>query len=387
MGSIHARGKKNRLYVYFTYKSIRRHEKTNYFCETGKQDCKCRNCRAAIALVGEIERKINDDIFKYADYFPNSRTLEKLHEYSLKTDITFGTYATQWIESTKPSLAKSTAVSYDSMLDMLIDHFGKFQIRDIRPGHVKAYVASLSVKPKTIRNRIGLLSTILGSAIDDELIDKNPCQRVKLPAIQQEPVDAFEWKEVNSILEWLKKNKPNMATFFAIGFYTGMREGEIMGLKWSDIDFNDYTITIQRTISSNEIKDRTKTNKIRTIDIPEELDDFLTEQKARTFLHSEFVFVNYKNEPFTSYTTITDYYWKPCLKALGMRYRIAYQMRHTFACLMIEKGEDLNWIKNTLGHSSLKMLFEKYGNKIERRQAKGQRKKFGAVFGAEQTSL
>ncbi|MCD8490916.1 MAG: tyrosine-type recombinase/integrase [Geovibrio sp.] len=65
----------------------------------------------------------------------------------------------------------------------------------------------------------------------------------------------------------MQEHHPQMTIFFALGFYTGMRTGELLALKWSDIDFSKYTITVQRTITKNRIKESTKTEKSRTIDI------------------------------------------------------------------------------------------------------------------------
>lgn len=76
MGGIRKRGKKNRIQAIFNYLSIKRFENTPYYCDTGKSDCKCRNCKAARAFVSEIDRKINESSFRYQDYFPKSATLK-----------------------------------------------------------------------------------------------------------------------------------------------------------------------------------------------------------------------------------------------------------------------------------------------------------------------
>jgi integrase len=379
MGSIQIRGKKNRISLLFMYKGIRRYEKSDYFCETGKSGCKCRSCRAADSLLSEIERKIDENKFRYADYFPNSRTLQNLKEYSLTSDLNFGVYLWQWLESQEKLFSYSTYQTHKSIATMLDAHFGHIAIKDIKPSHVRAYINLLDVAPKTIRNRVGLLSEVMKSAIADDLISKNPCTGVKLPARVKQPVDPFTYDEMQKILSWMKKNRPENAAYFAVGFYTGMRTGEIMALKWGDIDFQKNTITVRRTTTRGKVKESTKNNKDREIDIPEELDSYLAHQKAMTFLKSEFVFLTTLGEPFLGHNSILNRYWKPCLKALGLRYRQPYQMRHSFACIMIEANEDLNWIKNTLGHSSLKMLIEHYGNRIERRQIKG-RRKFATKF-------
>lgn len=365
MGTIHSTGKKNRIYVYFFYGGERRHEKTPYFCQTGKSGCRCTNCKKALAWIGEVERRIADGIFKYSEYFPESRTLKKLPVADVSENIQFSSYARQWLEL-KANLAQSTVKSYTDCIESLICFFGKMNIGSIKPSIIQAYIKSLTVSPKTINNRIGVLHSIMKAAVADDIIAKNPCAHVSKPRVTSAEVDPFDLKEAQAIVEWVQKKHPHMAAFFAFAFYTGMRTGEIMGLKWNDIDFRKNKICVRRTITKGIIKESTKTADKRIIDIIPALDQYITAHKQHTFLKSEWLFTTYQNEPFRKIHSVSKSYYEPCLKALGLRYRNIYQTRHSFACIMVDAGENLNWIKSMLGHRTLEMIFKRYGNRINR---------------------
>jgi len=86
--------------------------------------------------------------------------------------------------------------------------------------------------------------------------------------------------------------------------------------------------------------------------------------KQFTYLKSEWLFLTYEGNPFMKTDNIIKTYWRPCLKALDIKYRTLYQTRHTFACLMLDVGENINWIKKMLGHRTLDMIMRRYGNRV-----------------------
>lgn len=352
MGSIRKRGKKkNRIEIIFMFQGIRRYEQSLYFCETSKQNCKCRDCKSANALLNEIERKIAEKSFKYEIYFPDSKYVHENQQLHLNGDMYFNTYAELWLSSTESSVAYSTFKTYGTAVGKLSSYFSRFKLCEIKPSHVQQYITTSKLSAKTIANYLGVLHSIFESAVRDDLITKkNPSKHIKKPRVRTEQVDPFDKKEIFAILNWMNQHHPHMTIIFALGFFTGMRIGEVIALKWSDIDFQKYTITVQRTITKkNRIKESTKTSEYRIIDIIPTLDEFLSFQKQYSFMNSEWVTVTSYDQPFMKTQNIIEDYYKPCLKALGIRYRILNQMRHTFACSMIDSGENLNWIKNTLG--------------------------------------
>jgi integrase len=85
---------------------------------------------------------------------------------------------------------------------------------------------------------------------------------------------------------------------------------------------------------------------------------------------SEYVFETYFGEPFNTCDKISSHYWRPTLKNLGITYRNLYQMRHTFASLMISNGEDILWVSNMLGHKHSSMTLDMYARYIRQKNRK-----------------
>jgi integrase len=364
MASIRARGKQKRLYVQFRYSYRQMQEPTQYICErNGEKDCKCRGCKSAQAFALEIDRKIDEKSFNLIDYFPKSKSLRHFGLINVDENIPFNQYARQWLDLKKSVISFSTHKNYKSNVNVLVLELDCL-MKNIRPAHIRNIVKSLSdrnIAPKTIKNIIHMLHNIFAQACEDKIITENPCDNTRLPKIVRTPPDPFSRDEVNKILEALEKSRPELQAFFAIGFYTGMRTGEILALTWGDIDFNNHKIRVSKTCTNGQLKQGTKTGKIFDVDIIEILDSYLHKHKQHTFLKGDALFLTHRNESVRSYNTITAC-WYPVLKKLGIREREPYQMRHTFACQMLSAGEDPNWIKNMLGHSNLEMLFKVYGN-------------------------
>ncbi len=180
----------------------------------------------------------------------------------------------------------------------------------------------------------------------------------------------FSEQEVNRILEYMREHHKRYALFFAVGFYTGARTGEILALRWTDIDLENRKIRISKTRTDKKLKMSPKSGKTRYVAILPELVPYIVEHGQYIRINGHFItpeadlFINTNNEPYKGIDSIVRLFWKPALKALRIPYRIPYFMRHTFACQMIDKGRNIKWISRMLGHKDLTMLMKIYGNKL-----------------------
>ena len=101
------------------------------------------------------------------------------------------------------------------------------------------------LKPRTVRNIRSVLSSILMDAWRDEIITSNPLKLVKVPSIEDTDIRPFSEPEMFQIL---KNSTGQSCNFFALAFFTGMRSGEMLGLRWEDINFTRKEIDISRGI-------------------------------------------------------------------------------------------------------------------------------------------
>lgn len=362
MGSLRIQ-KNKKIYLRFTYADKQREEPTSYYCSgKGGSQCKCKDCKSARAILYSVERAIRESTFDYAAYFPESRALKDVG-LGLSKEITFADYANRWVEAA--TLQPSSLRSYKNHIKKLVPAFGDMPIKNIVPILIKEYKKTLEgYSPRYQKHILVTFSTIMESAKNDRLIEVNPLVFVPKPKVAITKADPFFLDEVKLILNYCNQHFPHMTLFFAIGFFMGLREGEIMGLKWGDFDFSKNILRVQRTITDGKIKESTKTSAYRDIPIPEILNSIIQNHKQYTMLKSEWVFVNKYNTPFMSYNTINKYYWRTTLLACNIRYREVYQMRHSFACNSLASGFELSYVQMMLGHSSLEMIFKVYGNYI-----------------------
>ncbi len=156
----------------------------------------------------------------------------------------------------------------------------------------------------------------------------------------------------------------NYRFYLAIAFYTGMRSGEIIALKKSDIDFEKNMITVQRTRSCHGESTPKTVYSIRDIPIIELLTPFLKELYS---LHdNEYLFITQYKKPYMDTHVFVENFWKPSLKELGIEYRRPYNARHTYATNMLYHNLVTPvQLAQLLGHANTQMVFDVYVNYLD----------------------
>lgn len=149
-----------------------------------------------------------------------------------------------------------------------------------------------------------------------------------------------------------------MKNFIGIMAFTGMRPGEIVSLEWKDINFEDSLISIKRTTVYGRVGPvKTKSSK-RSIEMLPLVKEYFLKQKDLTFGNPyDRVFLSSFHKPFYSHDIISSRF-KDLLIEGDPRY--LYNLRHSFASLMISEGEDVLWVSRMLGHKSLDITLKTY---------------------------
>lgn len=244
-------------------------------------------------------------------------------------------------------------------------HFGERKMDEIKPSDIGMWQNLLLEKlsPSRLKAVRAVFNTIIDDAIRDERITSNPISKVRVPRIEKVEIHPFSLEEINTILSHAPGDLRN---FCALGFFTGMRSGEMIGLRWEDIDFLRKEITVKRTLKMGEISTPKTVNSYRSIDIIESLMPYLEDQYGLTGKKGSFVFLNKHGENYYDIKRIRDTKWKKLLKELEIPYRTIYHMRHTFATVMIENGEDILWVSHMLGHKDSTMTLQRYAKYVRR---------------------
>ena len=149
-----------------------------------------------------------------------------------------------------------------------------------------------------------------------------------------------------------------------VAFFTGMRAGEILALKWKDINFENKSITIETQRTRGYTKKPKTKSSIRTIDMISQCEVFLKEQRKLTGL-GEYIFLNTKNKIFYGSGDL-QYKWYDVLRRLKLEKRGIHQTRHTFASNMLSNMENPLWVSQMLGHKSLVITLNTYTKYIKK---------------------
>jgi len=234
----------------------------------------------------------------------------------------------------------------------------------------------------SVRKYRSVFYTILNDAVIEGLIDSNPFERVPRPIViekynedddfdeEDENVDPFSLDEVRQILSKTDGYKQN---FFAIMAFSGVRPGELVSLKWNDVDWKSETFKIVRTRIRGEFgPTKTKSSKRLVEMMPNIKEYFLKQYELTGGNVFDMVFLSAFHKPFYSHDTIAKQF-KDLLDEGDTRY--LYQLRHTFASLMISNGEEITWVSQMMGHKSADITLKVYAKAYKVLKDKNLRKK------------
>lgn len=205
---------------------------------------------------GKRHAKVTDALNKTEAQQILNKYLPKEIDYSQRGNIKFKDYSESWLERRKISLKPSVFDRYQlNLIKHILPFFGELKLNNIYAGNVQDFVLHLSKKtgrgdkplsPKTVNNILLVLNQIMIDAVDDKRIETNPVIYRKHKRRYNYPEkDHFSVEEMNLFLQNVN---PNYLTFFLMAWHTGLRLGELIGLKWEDIDWSKKAITVRRSI-------------------------------------------------------------------------------------------------------------------------------------------
>ncbi len=214
-------------------------------------------------------------------------------------------------------------------------------------------------RKNTIHNLNANLKSFLAFCESERFLNQNPYYAITLKNAQEaKAIDPFSLEEIKSLIE----NAPSLQlkAFLAVAFFTGMRTGEQLALLWDDIDFNQKTITINKSLNElGQITSPKNKPSVREIDLLEPVEKILKELKESEPANKKFVFIDMPKR-----SSIFQRHFKKLLKALNLKDRKLYTTRHTFASLMLSQGEEAMWVSKTLGHKDLNTTYKTYSHYI-----------------------
>jgi len=282
---------------------------------------------------------------------------------SLTAQYTIGEALKNWLQRNQTQCQPSTIRDYSSAIyHHLIPAFGEMAISELTAIAVKAFLADLPCSNKRKSNILIPLRRVFDELYHDDIIDKNPLERVKNhPASTREP-EPFNNDEISRILQELKGRERNLIQF---AFYSGLRTSELIALRWQDVDFDKNCIYIRSAKVRGHLKcTKTKSGK-REVTLQPQAKEALLNQQTLTGKQNDVIFHDSRtNQPWKDDQPLRKIAWRPALKKAGIKYRNPYQTRHTYASMLLSRGDNPLWVAQQMGHKDWGQIRKVYGRWI-----------------------
>lgn len=321
-----------------------------------------------------FEKELGDFIESFTDELQSERNRKK------PENKTVSDFAQEYLSIQRSSLSPGTFFFYEKIIEQhILPMFGRMRLHDIKTYHVQSFILKLNslprgdgkpghIAPSTVKRYTSVLRSMLSMAyrmyyMDDDI---GLSRRLTFPKEIYHEIDIFSIEETKAILEATKMEPIHIRVLIELALFTALRRGELVGLKWSDIDFEKQQLTVKRSIykpkGENAIEKEPKTlSSIRTISIPNCLCETLQYYKKKQAENSLSLGERWKNLDYLftdefgnvmNPQTPTKQFSK-FLERHNIRHLKFHCLRHTSATLLLSGGCDIKTVSARLGHSSI----------------------------------
>ena len=282
----------------------------------------------------------------------------------------FDTWALKWLETYKLNKVKEhtyNATYKTHIVRYLIPYFKKAKLAEIKQIDIQNYFNNIknpdNGKPlsSSLLNKHKLiLKSIFDTAIDNDLCYKNPVKNISFPKVAEKKEKLFYNAEQAKLFRQYALEHQYYDLVILLD--TGVRRSELLGLKWSDIDFQSLTIHVQRAVTQTKGKVIIDKPKSKTSDRFIPISTATMEVLIKLKTESEYVIANKTSEPLTPnyYTNKFAKIMKQISNDTGLPTLTPHELRHTFGSLLREKNVDIYTIQKVMGHSDISITSSVY---------------------------
>ncbi len=319
-----------------------------------------------------------------------NRTLEQIDNGAdlLGSQITLEEYLKSWLETAKVAIRPKTAVQYEHIVRAkLIPNLGNIKLRELRLDRVEKFYAQLKSAgfgTRTIRLSHGVLHRAMERAVRLDLIMRNPAHGATLPSLVQQEMKIFDEEQITRFL--VAVNGTRNEALYHLAVTTGMRQGELFGLKWSDLKWSSGTLHVQRQVqhihgqgwSFCEPKTRAGRRLIKlgeaTLQVlrkhqeKQQIEKLVTGERWKEY---ELIFPSSIGTPMDPNNLHVDF--NRLLDHAGLPRIRFHDLRHTAASLMLNHSIPVIVVSKILGHSKPSITLDIYGHLFNEMQDEASR--------------
>ena len=301
--------------------------------------------------------------------------------YTEPTKLTVGEWLDMWVSEFTVQVKERTRIAYQSTIKQRIKPaIGALKLHKLTAPQIQKFYNDLGrpggerkvLSAKSIHNTHGVLHKALQQAVELKYIPDNPANACKLPRKEKSEIVPLDDIKIKDFLEAIKSNTYRI--LFTVDLFTGMRQGEILGLSWDAVDFETGKIMIKQQLQKMKGGYRIgsiKNDKPRIISPAKFVMDLLREQRSaqnRWMLAAGEIWTNPNNLVFTNeegrHVTV-DAIYKNCKrigKEIGLPNIRFHDLRHTYAVASIRAGDDIKTVQSNLGHHTAAFTLDVYGH-------------------------
>ncbi|RUO72498.1 site-specific integrase [Pseudidiomarina sediminum] len=306
-----------------------------------------------------VQMKIDFGEFDYASEFPESKLAFEFSDNKAAL-LTIAEMCEEWFKQSHKNWAYSTLKTNSGRMDNhILPNFGHIRVCDFKPSHFREWQRKTKLNPKTANEVQSLLSQAFDYLLYDDILIRNPMKSVKRLKTEREEVEPFNNDERERILAALPQGY--VRDFYEFAFWTGLRTGEQIGLRWENVDMERGVIFIRESI----VKGRKAGTKTAGSNRTHELHPKALGVLNRLREYTGYVFRDPKTHKRWGNDSIPrDRYWVPAVRISGVEYRKPYACRHTYASSLLSVGCNPLWVAQQLGHKDCAMIWKVYGRWI-----------------------
>ena len=290
-----------------------------------------------------------------------------------------GRYLQDWLQSTQPSIRPSTWRRYEQLLRLYaIPTLGTLPLTRLEPRHVQRLHADClaqGLAPATVRQLHAVLRRALGQATKWGTVARNVVTLVTPPRVKRHEITPLSAAQARTLLEAAQGNR--FEALYVLALTTGMRLGELLGLRWQDVDLATGMLQVHHTLlrlrDGLQLREPKTARSRRRIALAPSAVDALRHHRSRQaairlqlgpeWEDHDLVFANEIGKPVEAGNLLRRSFW-PLLDKAGLPHIRFHDLRHTAATLLLQQGVHPKVVSELLGHSSIGLTLDTYSHVI-----------------------